>query len=131
MGNAKHASPSGGPREKADIQAVLDRIGRRIRELRVFDLYFYGIDEDDPLGGTEHPARWCRYHDGPESEGRIGNLKERRTWAKLAATAGLPPGEFRKQFEYLTEDEPPPLVLDADHNGVAEPAPDRLTNPLA
>lgn len=74
--------------EEAGYLGFADGLTSRVhRELRVFDLYFYGIDEDDPLGGTEHPARWCRYHDGPESEGRIGNLKERRTWAKLAATA--------------------------------------------
>jgi 6-phosphofructokinase 1 len=62
---------------------------------------------------------------------RRDDFEDPHELAKLAATAGLPPGEFRKQFEYLTEDEPPPLVLDAEHNGVAEPAPDRLTNPLA
>lgn len=67
------------------------------QELRVFDLYFSRIGEDDPLGATEHPARWCRYHDGPESAGRIGSLRERRTWAKLAATA-LASGAFPFAF---------------------------------
>src|SRR5690606_23657843 len=61
------------------------------------DLYFSRIGEDDPLGATEHPARWCRYHDGPESAGRIGSLRERRTWAKLAATA-LASGAFPFAF---------------------------------
>ena len=31
--------------------------------------------------------------------------------AKFAATAGLSPGEFRAQFEYLVQREPPPLVF--------------------
>jgi len=33
--------------------------------------------------------------------------------AKLASTAGLSPDEFRRQFGYLVEDEPPPLKVDA------------------
>jgi ATP-dependent phosphofructokinase / diphosphate-dependent phosphofructokinase len=32
---------------------------------------------------------------------------------KLAATAGMSPDEFRREFSYLVEDEPPPLELDA------------------
>ena len=33
--------------------------------------------------------------------------------AKIAATAGVSLEEFRGEFEYLVEDEPPPLELDA------------------
>jgi 6-phosphofructokinase 1 len=33
--------------------------------------------------------------------------------AKFAATAGLSLEEFRRQFEYLVEDEPPPLIVDS------------------
>ena len=33
--------------------------------------------------------------------------------AKLAATAGMPVDAFTREFEYLVEDEPPPLELDA------------------
>jgi 6-phosphofructokinase 1 len=33
--------------------------------------------------------------------------------AKLASTAGLSPDEFRRQFGYLVEVEPPPLKVDA------------------
>jgi ATP-dependent phosphofructokinase / diphosphate-dependent phosphofructokinase len=40
--------------------------------------------------------------------------------AKFAATAGVPLPEFRKQFEYLIELEPPPLTLDL-HAGLIEP----------
>jgi AraC-like DNA-binding protein len=32
--------------------------------------------------------------------------------AKLAATAKLPEEEFRRQFEYLVKQEPPPLLMD-------------------
>jgi len=34
--------------------------------------------------------------------------------AKFAATARLPVQEFRQEFAYLVEDEPPPLALDAE-----------------
>jgi ATP-dependent phosphofructokinase / diphosphate-dependent phosphofructokinase len=34
--------------------------------------------------------------------------------AKLASAAGLPVDQFRAEFEYLTEDEPPPIHFDAD-----------------
>jgi len=37
MGNGKHVPPPGGPQDKAEIEAVLDRIGKRIKELRGFD----------------------------------------------------------------------------------------------
>jgi hypothetical protein len=37
MGNGKHAPPPGGPQDKAEIEAVLDRIGKRIKELKGFD----------------------------------------------------------------------------------------------
>jgi hypothetical protein len=33
--------------------------------------------------------------------------------AKFAATVGIPLEEFRQQFEYLIEYEPPPLMMDA------------------
>jgi 6-phosphofructokinase 1 len=36
--------------------------------------------------------------------------------AKFAASAGLSLQEFRKQFEYLVQYEPPPLAMD-DHMG--------------
>jgi len=37
MGNGKHAPPPGGPQDKAEIEAVLGRIGRRVKELKSFD----------------------------------------------------------------------------------------------
>ena len=42
--------------------------------------------------------------------------------AKFAATAGLSLQEFRQQFEYLVQYEPPPLALDAHMGGFVEPA---------
>jgi hypothetical protein len=37
MGNGKQAPPPGGPQDRMEIEAVLDRIGRRVKELRAFD----------------------------------------------------------------------------------------------
>jgi ATP-dependent phosphofructokinase / diphosphate-dependent phosphofructokinase len=42
--------------------------------------------------------------------------------AKFAATAGLSLEEFRRQFEYLVEDEPPPLIVDAQGEAKADAA---------
>ena len=41
--------------------------------------------------------------------------------AKLAATAKLPEQEFRRRFEYLVANEPPPLVFDPHGGGPASP----------
>jgi 6-phosphofructokinase 1 len=40
--------------------------------------------------------------------------------AKYAATAGVSLEEFRDQFEYLIEDEPPPLIVDRDQQTLVE-----------
>jgi 6-phosphofructokinase len=42
--------------------------------------------------------------------------------AKFAATAGLSLEEFRRQFEYLVEDEPPPLIVDSQGEAKADAA---------
>jgi 6-phosphofructokinase len=42
--------------------------------------------------------------------------------AKFAATAGVSLDEFRNEFEYLVEDEPPPLIVD-EHDGLVEARP--------
>jgi 6-phosphofructokinase 1 len=39
--------------------------------------------------------------------------------AKLAATCKLTPEEFRREFEYLVEDEPPALVLEEGQEAAA------------
>ncbi|HLA79749.1 MAG TPA: diphosphate--fructose-6-phosphate 1-phosphotransferase [Vicinamibacteria bacterium] len=46
--------------------------------------------------------------------------------AKFAATAGLSLQDFRSEFGYLVEDEPPALILDAEQDGFQEgPPPSR------
>ncbi|HEY2955374.1 MAG TPA: diphosphate--fructose-6-phosphate 1-phosphotransferase [Candidatus Eisenbacteria bacterium] len=42
---------------------------------------------------------------------RRDDFADPRELAQLAATCGIPPQEFRRQFEHLTEDEPPPFEL--------------------
>ena len=42
--------------------------------------------------------------------------------AKFAATAGMSLQEFRQEFEYLVQYEPPPLAMDARMGGFVEPA---------
>lgn len=43
---------------------------------------------------------------------RRDDFEDPHELAKFAATVGMPLEEFRQQFEYLAEDEPPPLVMD-------------------
>jgi hypothetical protein len=63
-------------------------VSRSHRELRVFDLNFGAVGagltaEDD----GRYPKRWCRYHNAPEREGDIGDIRQPKSWAKIAATA--------------------------------------------
>ena len=44
---------------------------------------------------------------------RRDDFEDPHMLAKLAATAGLPEPEFRRQFEHLVAAEPAPLVFDA------------------
>ena len=44
---------------------------------------------------------------------RRDDFEDPHELAKLAATVGIPLDEFRRQFEYLVEYEPPPLLVDA------------------
>ncbi|MCP4292368.1 MAG: hypothetical protein GY780_11115, partial [bacterium] len=82
------------------------------RELRVFDLNFDDTTSTNRKQNEEHPGRWCRYHNGPknkDSHNGIGDLRERRCWAKIAATSiasGAFPGAFepvvleRRDYEF-------------------------------
>jgi len=45
---------------------------------------------------------------------RRDDFEDPHELAKFAATAGLSLEEFRRQFEYLVEDEPPPLIVDSE-----------------
>jgi len=44
---------------------------------------------------------------------RRDDFEDPHELAKFAATVGIPLEEFRRQFEYLVNDEPPPLMVDA------------------
>src|SRR5437762_10493221 len=50
---------------------------------------------------------------------RRDDFEDPHELAKFAATAGLSLQEFREQFEYLIDTEPPRLVVDADQRGMA------------
>ena len=43
---------------------------------------------------------------------RRDDFEDPHELAKFAAAVGMPLEEFRKQFGYLADDEPPPLVMD-------------------
>jgi 6-phosphofructokinase 1 len=51
---------------------------------------------------------------------RRDDFEDPRELAKFAATAGLSVQDFRSEFEYLIENEPPPLVLGPGESGVTE-----------
>ena len=54
---------------------------------------------------------------------RRDDFEDPHEMAKFAATVGLSLQEFRDEFEYLVEDEPPPLVIGpCPADRVAEPA---------
>jgi hypothetical protein len=44
---------------------------------------------------------------------RRDDFEDPHELAKIAATVGLSLEAFREQFEYLIDDEPPPLTMDA------------------
>jgi hypothetical protein len=48
---------------------------------------------------------------------RRDDFQDPHELAKLGATCKLTPEEFRREFEYLVEDEPPALVLDEGQEG--------------
>ena len=53
---------------------------------------------------------------------RRDDFEDPHELAKFAATAGLSLEEFRRQFEYLVEDEPPPLIVDSEGEAKADAA---------
>ncbi len=54
---------------------------------------------------------------------RHDDFEDPHDLAKFAATVGMSLDEFRREFEYLIEQEPPPLVLDAGKNDFIEGPP--------
>jgi 6-phosphofructokinase len=53
---------------------------------------------------------------------RRDDFEDPHELAKFAATAGMTLPEFRQEFGYLIENEPPPLVIDFEKNGLVEAA---------
>jgi len=51
---------------------------------------------------------------------RKDDFEDPHELAKFAATAGLSLEDFRRQFEYLVEDEPPPLIVDSEGEAKAD-----------
>lgn len=68
------------------------------RELRVFDLSFKPMGKGAVKDPELYPARWCRYQNGKEIPGEVGDLRLRKSWAKIAATA-IASGAFPVAFE--------------------------------
>jgi len=55
---------------------------------------------------------------------RRDDFEDPHELAKFAATAGVSLEEFRKEFEYLIEDEPPPLIVDRAQQTLVEASAD-------
>ena len=51
---------------------------------------------------------------------RRDDFEDPHELAKFAATAGMSLQDFRAEFEYLLEDEPPPLTIDLQRDGFVE-----------
>jgi hypothetical protein len=55
---------------------------------------------------------------------RRDDFEDPHELAKFAATAGMTLQEFRKQFEELIQDEPPPLLVEVDPARAPSPGDD-------
>jgi predicted acylesterase/phospholipase RssA len=82
------------PVHESGRRGLSDGMTSRVHsELRVFDLHFNAVDTDLLTDPDIFPRRWCRYHTGPkvrdtELSGRgIGDIRQSRAWAKIAATS--------------------------------------------
>lgn len=62
---------------------------------------------------------------------RRDDFEDPHELAKFAATAGVSLDQFRRQFEYLIENEPPPLVIDFEKNGLIEALPGQDGSPFS
>jgi 6-phosphofructokinase 1 len=60
---------------------------------------------------------------------RRDDFEDPRTLATFAATAGISLDNFRREFAYLVEHEPPPLELDLDRGFVLGREPTKLETP--
>jgi 6-phosphofructokinase 1 len=61
---------------------------------------------------------------------RRDDFEDPHELAKFAATAGVSLDEFRRQFEYLIQAEPPPLTVDASMRTLIEAPDDPPTRSL-
>ncbi len=62
---------------------------------------------------------------------RRDDFEDPHELAKFAATAGVSLDAFRREFEYLVEQEPPPLVIDLEKDGLEEAPEEREARTLA
>ncbi len=62
---------------------------------------------------------------------RRDDFEDPHELAKFAATAGVSLDQFRREFEYLIENEPPPLVIDFEKNGLVEAPPGMDDSPFS
>ena len=51
---------------------------------------------------------------------RRDDFEDPHELAKFAATAGLSLDEFRRQFEYLVQTEPPPLIIEPVRDSISD-----------
>jgi predicted acylesterase/phospholipase RssA len=79
------------------------------REMRVFDLMFKSVSLKTLADKNLHPSRWYRYRAGDYKEAETSDLRRRKAWSTIAATAlasGAFPGAFepvvlnRRRFEF-------------------------------
>lgn len=68
------------------------------RDIRVFDLNFAEVGQEEAETQSRYPDRWCRYHVKEEVPGRVGDLRLEKTWNKIAKTA-IAAGAFPFAFE--------------------------------
>ena len=83
------------------------------REMRVFDLMFGNVAVATLDDEKEHPSRWFRYRAGDFEANKTSDLRTRKAWSTIAATAvasGAFPGAFepvvltRHSFEFGYQD---------------------------
>lgn len=98
------------------------------REMRVFDLMFGEVSLASLEDDRKHPSRWYRYWNGEKEEDKTSDLRTRKAWSTIAATAvasGAFPGAFepvvltRHSFEFGYQDAAQPGLWPAALAGCA------------
>jgi len=81
------------------LQALSDGMTSKThREMRVFDLMFGHVTLTSLDDSHEHPRCWYRYREGVQKKGKTSDLRTRKAWSTIAATA-LASGAFPGAFE--------------------------------